>query len=279
MSGNIPQWPCWSFIANEVWRKQRVLDLQWQNVVCHLRSVSWGTYPPWSGCISSLQLCAMSLCSQAAPGDFGSRWDASSPTLRSSSSYSLPSSLARSRIRGWDGPLTDILAYVQSHTSRCTSEILIDPPSEQCCTRFTKLWRGCGTAMGVGHRSLETLITDSLSPGTARGQPSCMAAGMNDTIHSQASLETAHSSDLVLGSEQREDSGSGCSFLPCCGRTCKLGGSPWGDQTLAYFKTLLSRQSKSYFSTNQGKLPWEMVGPASLEVFKSRMGSFLEDVF
>lgn len=91
------------------------------------------------------------------------------------------------------------LSCIQSHMSWHTSEILIDPPSEQCYNCFTKMWRGCGTALEVRKKSSETLIIDSLSCGTLWGQSSCMTAGMNKLggiIRGQADLETTHNSDL-----------------------------------------------------------------------------------
>lgn len=59
MFRNTPLWPCWSFITNEIWQKDRLLDLQCQSIVCHLRSVWQGAYPQWTSCISSLHLYAV----------------------------------------------------------------------------------------------------------------------------------------------------------------------------------------------------------------------------
>lgn len=116
MFRNTPPWPCWSFITNEVWQKDRLLRTSMPKC-CLLSEISV------AGCMPTVdQLCFISpawccvLCSQAAPGDFGSRLDTSSPLWRTSSSYSIPSSLAESKIWGWNGTLSDIFSM---HSDPC----------------------------------------------------------------------------------------------------------------------------------------------------------------
>lgn len=87
-------------------------------------------------------LCCV-LCSQAAPGNFGSRLDTSSPMWRTSSSYSLPSSLAQSKIRGWNGFLSDIFSM---HSQPCVLVRFRNtdwPPRgkmHQLCWDVERLW-------------------------------------------------------------------------------------------------------------------------------------------
>lgn len=116
--------------------------------------------------VSHLSSCA--LCSQEAPGDFGSRLDTSSPMQRTSSRCSLPSSLAESKIKAGTDLSVTFLACIQSHVCWCTLGILTDLPGEKC-TSFVEMRRGCGTTMGVRKRNLETLTTDSLSPAAPLG--------------------------------------------------------------------------------------------------------------
>lgn len=107
-----------------------------------------------TGCLPTVdQLCFISpalncvLCSQAAPGNFGSRLDTSSAMLRTSSSYSLPSSLAESKIRGWNRHLSGIFSM---HSEPC---LLVGfrntdwPPRwkmHQLCWDEERLWHNHG---------------------------------------------------------------------------------------------------------------------------------------
>jgi len=108
-----------------------------------------------------------------------------------------------------------------------------------------------------------------------------MTAGMNDlgdSICCQANLETSCNSDLVWAANSAKTLALCASLALATAGRASLLAAPEVIR-VAYFKTLLCRQGKKYLSTNQGTLLWEMVDPASLEVFKSRMSSFPEDIF
>lgn len=180
------------------------------------------------------------LCSQEAPGNFGSRLDTSSPMQRASFGYSLPSSLAEFKIRGWNRPLSDIFSMHLESRVGALLEILTDLWGENC-TSFAEMWRGCGTIMGMRKRSLETLTTDSLSSAAPLGI--VLLHGCWDVWLGQHHLLPGKSCQWSsLGMKQCEGSSSVCCSPPCYGRTCDFVGNPWGEQTLVFFKTLLCRQ-------------------------------------
>lgn len=130
------------------------------------------------------------LCSQEAPGNFGSRLDTSSPTQRTSSSCSLTSSLAECKIKTGTDLSVTFLACIQSYVCWCTLGILTDLLGEKC-TSFVEMRRDCGTTMGVRKRNLETLTTDSLSPAAPQGI--VLHGCLGNITHCQGNL----ASDLV----------------------------------------------------------------------------------
>lgn len=202
--------------------------------------------------------------------------------LRTSSSYSLPSSLTQSKARCWDAPLSGIFSmhsepYILAHFRNMdwsTKRTVLYPLYRD----VERSWHS------HGGEEEEFRNSENWFPVTwyALGD-SLPAWPLGWTTWATPSAVSQILRPLVAaiwsGSKQLEDSGSVCFSLSCYSRMCKFVCSPWGDQTLAYFKTLLCRQGKQYFHTNQGKLPWEMVDPTSLEVFKSRTDGFPEDVF
>lgn len=200
--------------------------------------------------------------------------------LRTSSSYGLPSSLARSKIRDWDGPLSDIFRrhsepYVLAHfrninrSTKWTMLYLLYWDVERLwhSHRGEEEFRNSENCFPVTWYPLGDSLPAWLLVWTTWATPAAVRQILKPLVAAiWSGQQTAWGLQL-------------CMLLSFYSRTCKFVGSPWGGQTLAYFKTLLCRQGKQYFSTNQGQLQWEMVEPASLEVFRSRMGSFPEDVF
>lgn len=143
------------------------------------------------------------------------------------------------------------LACIWSHVCWCTSAILTSRAKNA-----PALLR-CGEAvatLGVRRRSLETLITDSLSPAAPLGivlLHDYWDVWFGQHHPSQANL----ANDPVWVVNNVRAPLSVCCSLSCYDRTCMFVGSPWGEQTLVFFKILPCRQSNLYFSTNQGKLP------------------------
>lgn len=157
---------------------------------------------------------------------------------RTSSSYSIPSSLAESKIRGWNGLLSDIFSM---HSEPCVlvhfrnTDCLPRWKMHQLCWDVERLWH---YTMGVRKRSLETLITDSLSPAAPLGTHPTWLLGCVTWAAPSAVRQTLPV--ICLGTKQRV--GSVCCSLSCYGRTCKFVGSAWSEQTLVFFRTLLCRQ-------------------------------------
>lgn len=106
MFGNIPQWPCWSLsLARYDGRR----DYEIFN--CKILFATWDqrnqVLTPGGPAVFHLPSFALCRCEAR---QLGSRWDASSSMLRTSSSYSLLSSLAWPKLRGWNGPLSDVFS-------------------------------------------------------------------------------------------------------------------------------------------------------------------------
>lgn len=155
---------------------------------------------------------------------------------RTSSSYSLPSSLAKSKIRGWNGFLSGIFSM---HSKPC---VLVHfrntdwPPRwkmHQLCWDVEKLWPYHGS------EEEEFRNSDSLSPAAPLGivlLHDCRDVWLGQ--HHSLSGKPCQWSGL----DTKQCAGSVCCSLSCYGRTCKFVGSPWSEQTLVVFKTFLCRQ-------------------------------------
>lgn len=161
-------------------------------------------------------------------------------------------------------------ACIWSHVCWCTLEILTDLPGEKC-TSFAEMWRGCGTATGVRKSSLETLISDSLSPAAPLG-----TVLLHDCW------------DVWLG-QHHPLSGKSCQWCGLGTKQCvgfsSVCCSLWQDrqvswQSLKWTNWCFSKLfclGKAINILAQIRANYqEMVNPACLEDFKSRTDRFLD---